>query len=134
MSTRCVITFGTFDLFHVGHLNLLARARALGDRLVVGVSTDALNLAKKGRYPVFAEADRMAIVGALRIVDEVFREESLELKDEYIRSYGADILVMGRDWAGRFDGFRSLCEVVYLERTAGISTTEIKSRLLHPSG
>ena len=81
---RTVITFGTFDVFHVGHLRVIERAAALGDRLVVGVSADALNLRKKGREPVFSQAERLAIVAALKPVDEVFVEESLELKRDYI--------------------------------------------------
>lgn len=122
---RRVLTFGTFDVLHVGHVSLLERARALGDRLIVGVSSDALNQAKKGRNPVYAEGDRLKLIGALRCVDEVFVEESLELKGEYLRRHRADVLVMGDDWAGRFDEFRALCEVVYLPRTPSISTTEI---------
>ncbi len=103
---RTVITFGTFDVFHVGHLRVIERAAALGDRLVVGVSGDALNLRKKGREPVFSERERMAIVAALKPVHEVFLEESLELKRDYIRQYAADVLVMGDDWKGRFDDMR----------------------------
>ena len=99
---RTVITFGTFDVFHVGHLRVIERAAALGDRLVVGVSADALNLRKKGREPVFSEAERLAIVGALKPVDEVFVEESLELKREYILKYAADVLVMGCAGMARF--------------------------------
>ena len=94
---RTVITFGTYDVFHVGHLRMIERAAALGDRLVVGVSADALNLSKKGREPVFSQVERMAIVGALRMVDEVFVEESLELKRDYIEQFHADVLVMGDD-------------------------------------
>jgi glycerol-3-phosphate cytidylyltransferase len=127
-----VITFGTFDLFHIGHLNILRRARMLGDRLVVGVSTDSLNHRKKGFHPVFAEEERMSIVASLRYVDEVFAEESLEQKADYIRRYNAKVLVMGDDWAGRFDQFRELCEVVYLPRTDGISTTDIKQGIASP--
>ena len=82
--TRTVITFGTFDVFHVGHLRVIERAAALGDRLVVGVSADELNLRKKGREPVFSQGERLAIVAALKPVDEVFVEESLELKRDYI--------------------------------------------------
>src|SRR5918998_127295 len=100
---RTVLTFGTFDVFHVGHLRVIERAAALGDRLVVGVSADALNVAKKGREPVFSQAERLAIVAALKPVDEVFVEESLELKRHYIEQYAADVLVMGDDWKGRFD-------------------------------
>ena len=122
---RTVITFGTFDVFHVGHLRVIERAAALGDRLVVGVSADALNLSKKGREPVFSQAERLAIVAALKPVDEVFVEESLELKRSYIDQYAADVLVMGDDWAGRFDEFRDICEVVYLPRTPAISTTAL---------
>lgn len=131
---RCVITFGTYDLFHIGHLRILERAAALGNRLVVGVSTDALNYSKKSKYPVFPEADRAAIVGALKVVDEVFLEESLELKGEYIKKYKADLLVMGEDWAGKFDTYRELCDVHYFPRTPGISTTEIKEVLSQAAG
>jgi len=122
---RTVITFGTFDVFHVGHVNVLQRAAALGDRLIVGVSTDAMNFDKKARYPVYCQADRMKIINGLRYVNLCFEEESLDLKGEYIARYGADVLVMGDDWAGRFDEFRSVCEVVYLERTPSVSTTQL---------
>ena len=122
---RRVVTFGTFDVLHIGHVNILERARALGDRLIVGVSSDALNLAKKGRYPIYPAADRMAMIEALRCVDEVFVEESLELKGEYLQHHRATVLVMGDDWQGRFDHFSAVCEVVYLPRTPSISTTEI---------
>jgi len=125
-SMKTVITFGTYDLFHVGHVRLLLHARQLGARLVVGVSTDDLNFAKKGYRPIFSQADRREIVGAVAGVDQTFFEESLELKGEYIKTYKADILVMGDDWKGRFDQFKKLCEVVYLPRTHGISTTGIK--------
>ncbi len=129
-----VITFGTFDVFHVGHLRVIQRAAALGDRLVVGVSADALNLRKKDRLPVFSEAERMEIVGALKPVDEVFLEESLEQKREYILRHGAHVLVMGDDWKGRFDEFGDICEVVYLERTPAISTTALIEKIAQPSG
>ena len=121
-----VITFGTFDLFHNGHVRILQRARELGDYLIVGVSTDALNFSKKAYYPVFSEKERMGIVSAIRYVDEVFPEESLELKRQYIEAHRADLLVMGDDWAGKFDFCADLCEIVYLERTSGISTTDLK--------
>ncbi len=120
-----VITFGTFDILHIGHINILRRARAMGDRLVVGVSSDELNFAKKGRYPVYPQAERCELVGVVRYVDEVFLEESLERKREYIGRYRADVLVMGDDWQGRFDGFSDICRVVYLPRTPSISTTSI---------
>lgn len=121
-----VATFGTFDLFHFGHLRLLERAQAHGDRLVVGVSSDGLNLAKKGYRPVFPETDRLAIVGALQMVDTVFLEESLAAKRAYLVSHGADVLVMGDDWKGTFDDLADLVEVVYLPRTDGVSTSDLK--------
>jgi len=124
-----VITFGTFDVFHVGHLRILERAAALGDRLVVGVSTDALNLSKKGRAPVYPEDQRVALVAALRCVDDVFLEHSLEAKADYVRQFGADVLVMGDDWEGRFDWLRPLCRVVYLPRTPAISTTAVIEKI-----
>jgi len=120
-----VITFGTFDVLHVGHVNILERARALGDFLAVGVSSDALNIKKKGRAPVYREEDRIKIIRSLRFVDDVFVEESLELKKDYILEHNADILVMGDDWEGRFDGMKEYCEVIYLPRTPSISTTEV---------
>lgn len=123
MSQRTVITFGTFDVFHVGHVRVLQRAAELGDRLVVGVSSDALNLSKKGRAPVFNEDERREIIRSIRVVDEVFLEESLEKKRDYIVEHHADVLVMGDDWAGRFDWVKDVCDVVYLPRTPSVSTT-----------
>ncbi|EOU0199458.1 adenylyltransferase/cytidyltransferase family protein [Escherichia coli] len=122
---KTVITFGTFDVFHVGHLRLLQRARTLGERLLVGVSSDALNIAKKGRAPVYHQDDRMSIIAGLACVDGVFLEESLAQKAEYLWGYSADILVMGDDWAGKFDDFSCICEVVYFPRTPSVSTTGI---------
>lgn len=126
---RRVITFGTYDLFHIGHLNILKRAAELGNELIVGVSSDELNFRKKNMRPIYNEVDRMRIVEALSFVDSVFLEESLELKGQYIEDYEADVLVMGDDWAGRFDEFRRLCEVVYLPRTPMISTTELRAQI-----
>ena len=124
-----VITFGTFDVLHVGHVRVLNRAAALGDRLVVGVSSDALNFAKKGRNPVFDQDERTEIVSNLKVVDAVFVEESLEQKREYVQEHRADILVMGDDWTGKFDALESRCTVVYLPRTNGIPGASIKERL-----
>lgn len=124
MPTR-VITFGTFDVFHIGHVNILTRAHDLGDHLTVGVSTDELNFSKKGRYPIYRQEHRLAIVKSLDCVSEVFYEHSLDLKRDYLIEHRADILVMGDDWAGRFDHFGDICEVVYLPRTDDISTTDI---------
>ena len=121
-----VMTFGTFDLFHFGHLRILQRARELGDELVVGVSSDELNFLKKKKYPVFSQEHRMAIVGEIKGVTGVFIEDSLELKRQYIVEHQANILVMGDDWKGKFDELNDVCEVMYLERTPELSTTEYK--------
>lgn len=121
-----VITFGTFDLFHVGHLRIINRAKLLGNYLVVGVSTDALNYAKKTQYPIYTESDRMEIVQSLKAVDEVFLERRLEDKADYISHYNASLLVMGDDWYGKFDWCKGKCDVIYLPRTPNISSTEIK--------
>jgi glycerol-3-phosphate cytidylyltransferase len=126
---KTVLTFGTFDVFHVGHLRLLERASAYGSRLIVGISTDQLNIDKKGRPPVYPQDERMEIVAALKCVDEVFFEESLELKGHYIVERAANCLVMGDDWRGKFDKFHNLCEVVYLTRTPSISTTEVIEKI-----
>lgn len=120
-----VITFGTFDVFHIGHLRILERASQLGDYLMVGVSTDKMNFDKKGRYPIYSQDQRLEIINALKCVDEVFLEESLALKREYLLKNKADVLVMGDDWAGRFDEFKDVCRVEYLERTPSISTTAL---------
>jgi len=132
---RVVMTFGTFDLFHIGHLRILERAASLGDELVVGVSTDELNYRKKKKYPMIPEDERRAIIAALKCVKDTFYEESLEKKREYLLQWKADVLVMGDDWAGKFDEFQDICEVVYLKRTDNVSTTEleqfIKTRAPH---
>lgn len=129
-----MITFGTFDVLHIGHLRILERARALGDRLVVGVSSDALNLSKKGRPPVFSEQERIALINALEVVDSVFLEESLEAKREYVMNHGAEVLVMGDDWIGRFDELSDVCKVVYLPRTPSVSTTAVIERIVGDHG
>ena len=122
---RTVITFGTFDVLHIGHIKILERAKKYGDRLIVGVSSDALSFSKKQRYPVYPENERCEIIRSLQYVDDVFLEESLELKGEYIKKYKANILIMGNDWEGKFDMFKKLFEVIYLTRTEGISTTKL---------
>lgn len=126
---RTVLTFGTFDVFHYGHVRLLARAREFGDRLVVGLSTDELNYSKKGRAPVYSYAEREAILRSLRMVDDVFPEESLERKRQYLVEWNADVLVMGDDWKGRFDDLGDICRIVYLPRTPTVSTTEIIEKI-----
>lgn len=125
---KTIITYGTFDLLHVGHVRLLQRARALGDRLVVGISSEEFN-AIKGKRSVMSYEDRAEILRALSCVDEVFPEHDWEQKARDIRHHDAAVLVMGDDWKDKFDHFGSLCEVVYLPRTGGISTTEVKSAL-----
>lgn len=129
MQGKVIISFGTFDVFHVGHLRLLQGAAECGDRLIVGVSTDALNIQKKGRPPVYNQDERKEIIQALKCVDETFFEASLELKAEYLKKFNADILVMGDDWQDKFDEFSTLCEVVYLPRTPAISTTEVIEKI-----
>lgn len=124
--SNIIITFGTFDLFHIGHLRILERASKMGQQLVVGVSSDSLSYEKKSSYPIYNETDRMQIVEALECVNRVFLEESLEEKREYVAKYSADILVMGDDWLGEFDHLSDLAEVVYLPRTERISTTFYK--------
>jgi len=123
MST--VITYGTFDLFHIGHLKLLQRLRALGDRLVVGVSTDEFN-ALKGKKTVVSYEHRVEIVRSVRYVDAAFPEQTWEQKRADIAREGATIFAMGDDWVGKFDDLADVCEVVYLPRTQDVSTTEIR--------
>lgn len=125
---KTVITYGTFDLFHIGHLNLLKRAKALGDELIVAVSSDEFNLGK-GKACQIKDVDRMAIVEAIRYVDKVIPETCWEQKVEDVQKYNVDVFVMGDDWKGKFDFLKEYCEVVYLPRTEGISTTQLKDEL-----
>lgn len=125
---RTVLTYGTFDLFHPGHVQLLKRARELGTRLVVGLSTDEFN-ALKGKTAVMSFEDRKAVLEACRYVDEVFAEEDWDQKAADAIRLGADVFVMGDDWAGKFDFMAEHCRVVYLARTPDVSSTEIKRRM-----
>lgn len=125
---KTVITYGTFDLFHIGHLNMLKRAKELGDYLIVAVSSDAFNL-EKGKVCKIKDTERMAIVEAIRYVDKVILETSWEQKIEDVKKYDVDTFVIGEDWRGKFDFLKEYCEVVYLPRTPGISTTELKQQL-----
>lgn len=126
---KTVITYGTFDILHYGHVNLLRRARELGDRLVVGLSTDEFN-AIKGKKTYYPYSERKLMLESIRYVDDVFPEESWEQKIEDIKKYSADIFVMGDDWKGKFDFLKDYgINVVYLPRTEGISTTQIKEYL-----
>ncbi|WP_050485216.1 glycerol-3-phosphate cytidylyltransferase [Aeromonas sp. HZM] len=125
---KIVITYGTFDLFHVGHIRLLERLSKLGDRLLVGVSTDEFN-DNKGKKSFFSYDERSEILKACRYVDEVFPETDWSQKENDIKRYNADVFAMGDDWKGKFNHLDHLCEVVYLPRTQDISTTHIKNKL-----
>lgn len=127
---RRVITYGTFDLLHYGHISLLRRARALGDYLVVGLSTDEFNWREKRKRCYFPYEERREMLEAIRYVDLVIPEESWGQKRSDVREYRIDAFVIGDDWAGRFDFLEEEgCEVVYLPRTPEVSTTRIKSDL-----
>lgn len=126
--SRRIITYGTFDFLHIGHINILRRARALGDYLVVAVSTDEFNRIKhKQSYSTYDE--RRIIVESIRYVDLVIPENTWDQKIDDIKKYSIDVFVMGDDWKGEFDSLKSHCEVVYLPRTDGISSTLIKTNL-----
>ncbi|KGA96522.1 glycerol-3-phosphate cytidylyltransferase [Alkalihalobacillus alcalophilus ATCC 27647 = CGMCC 1.3604] len=120
-----VITYGTFDLLHWGHINLLRRAKELGEYLIVAISTDEFNeLKNKESFHSFE--NRKMILEAIRYVDEVIPEENWEQKITDVKKHSVDVFVMGDDWEGKFDFLKEHCEVVYLPRTAAISTSKIK--------
>jgi glycerol-3-phosphate cytidylyltransferase len=121
-----IITYGTFDLLHYGHINLLRRAKQLGEYLIVAVSTDAFNSIEKNKKTYFDYDKRKQSLEAIRYVDLVIPENSWEQKEKDIEKYDVDIFVMGDDWKGKFDFLKSKCEVIYLPRTEEISTTKIK--------
>jgi glycerol-3-phosphate cytidylyltransferase len=123
-----VITYGTFDMFHVGHLRLLKRMSALGDRIIVGVSTDEFN-ARKGKKALIPFEERKEIIESLSCVDLVIPENEWEQKPDDIRRHDVDLFVMGDDWAGKFDHLLKYCRVRYLERTNGVSSTELRESL-----
>ena len=125
-----IITYGTYDLLHYGHVNLLKRARELGDYLIVALSTDEFNRKEKNKECYFSYEERKALLESLRYVDLVIPEESWDQKRDDIAKNNVDILVMGDDWLGRVDDLKDICEVVYLSRTPEISTTKIKRDLL----
>ncbi|WP_297453972.1 glycerol-3-phosphate cytidylyltransferase [Persephonella sp.] len=125
---KTVITYGTFDLFHFGHYRLLKRAKALGDRLIVAVSTDEFNEIK-GKKAFQSFEKRVEIVKSLPFVDMVISERNWEQKIEDIKKYNVDIFVMGDDWKGKFDYLKKYCEVVYLKRTPGISSTYLRNKI-----
>ena len=123
-----VITYGTFDLFHEGHVRLLKRAKALGDYLVVAISSDEFNQLK-GKKSCMSYQQRKEVVEAIRYVDLVIPEDNWEQKISDVQKYDIDVFVMGDDWTGKFDFLKDYCEVVYLPRTENISTTMIKEKL-----
>jgi glycerol-3-phosphate cytidylyltransferase len=124
-----VITYGTFDLLHYGHINLLKRAKELGDYLIVALSTDEFNSNDKGKNTYFEYEKRKQLLEAIRYVDLVIPERNWEQKPDDIKTYNVDIFVMGDDWKGEFDYLSKLCKVTYLPRTPEISTTQIKSAI-----
>ncbi|MCQ2801536.1 MAG: glycerol-3-phosphate cytidylyltransferase [archaeon] len=124
-----VITYGTFDLLHYGHINILRRAKELGDYLVVGLSSDEFN-AIKGKKSYFSYAERKQMLEAIKYVDEVIPEDNWEQKRSDVHKYDIDVFVMGDDWVGKFDFLKEEgIEVVYLPRTPDISTTDIKRKI-----
>lgn len=124
-----VITYGTYDLLHYGHINLLQRAKALGDYLIVALSTDEFNWKSKGKKCYFGFEERKKLLEAIRYVDLVIPEEDWEQKISDVKEFKADIFVIGDDWEGKFDFLKEYCEVVYLPRTPEVSTTQIKKDL-----
>ena len=124
-----IITYGTFDLLHYGHINLLKRAKALGDYLIVALSTDEFNWNQKKKKCYFSYEKRKQLLEAVRYVDLVIPEENWDQKKTDVKEYHVDTFVMGDDWTGKFDFLKDYCEVVYLERTPEISTTQIKKDL-----
>lgn len=125
---RVVLTYGTFDLLHTGHIRLLRRARSLGDYLIVGLSTDEFN-EMKHKAAFIPYEQRKEILEAIRYVDRVIPEICWEQKVEDVKKYGISVFVMGDDWAEKFDFLKDVCEVIYLPRTRNISTTAIKAAL-----
>lgn len=123
-----VITYGTFDLLHEGHVNILRDAKELGDYLIVALSTDEFNN-EKGKQSYYTFKQRKFVLEAIRYVDEVISENSWDQKRADITKHNIDIFVMGSDWAGEFDYLNEFCEVIYLPRTEGISTTKVKNDL-----
>jgi glycerol-3-phosphate cytidylyltransferase len=123
---KTVITYGTFDLFHIGHVRVLERVKALGDKLIVGCSTDEFNLSK-GKKSLFSYEERSEILKACKFVDEVFPEESWDQKISDVARYKANVFAIGDDWSGKFDFLSEVVDVVYMPRTQGISTTEIRN-------
>lgn len=125
---KTIITYGTFDMFHIGHLKLLQRLADLGDELIVAVSTDEFNNLK-GKSVMIPYTQRAEIVSNIKCVDRVIHEHNWEQKINDIKKYNVDIFAIGDDWTGKFDFLKEHCEVVYIERTKDISTTKLKKSL-----
>lgn len=125
---KTIITYGTFDMFHIGHLKLLERLSKMADQVIVAVSTDEFN-EQKGKKVLIPYEQRAAIVQAIEYVDLVIPEDNWEQKKTDIEKYGVDIFAIGNDWEGKFDFLKDQCEVVYLDRTQDISTTSLKKSL-----
>lgn len=125
---KTIITYGTFDLFHIGHLKLLQRLKSLGDKLIVAVSTDEFN-ALKGKKTIIPYAQRAEIVENIKCVDMVIPENDWEQKILDVQKHHVDIFAIGNDWEGKFDFLKEYCDVVYLDRTEGISSTQLKNTL-----
>ncbi|MCP3932609.1 MAG: glycerol-3-phosphate cytidylyltransferase [Bacteroidetes bacterium] len=128
MTSKTIITYGTFDMFHIGHLQLLKRLKQMGNKLIVGVSTDKFNTSK-GKKTIIPFDQRIQIVESIRYVDQVIAEESWDQKESDIQQHNVDIFAIGEDWKGKFDFLESNCQVHYLPRTEGISTSDIKHQL-----
>ncbi len=120
-----ILTYGTFDVLHYGHINLLQRAKFLGDYLIVGLSTDNFNKLKN-KKSLYSFEQRKLILEACRYVDLIIPEETWEQKTEDIKKYNIDVFVMGNDWAGKFDYLKNYCEVIYLPRTPDVSSSKTK--------
>lgn len=123
-----VLTYGTFDLFHKGHLRLIQRAKKLGDKLIIGLSTDDFNR-EKGKNSYFNFSERKQILSSLEEVNLIIPENSWDQKSQDIFNYKIDILVMGSDWEGKFDYLKPYCSVIYLPRTEAVCTTSIKEEI-----
>ena len=123
---KTVLTYGTFDLLHYGHINFLKKAKSMGDVLIVGLCSDEFN-SKKGKKSFYNFNIRKEMLSAIKYVDEIFMQDSFEQKADDIKKYNADILVSSEDWSGKYDYLKNMCEVIYLNRTPGISTSQIKN-------
>lgn len=126
---KSILTYGTFDLLHIGHVRIIKRAKSLGDKLIVGLSSDEFN-SLKGKKAVYSYQERKEILESLEDVDLVIKEDSWEQKIDDIKKFNIDILVMGDDWDGKFDYLKKYCKVLYLKRTENISTTEVREDIV----